>query len=217
MQIIRKVIVGSRLHGVYNDDSDYDYRGVHLLNIKDLLSPYRKTKTTNWMEGDEDNISYELAHFCKLATQGNMTIHEILWSDKIIAETPLGKELYHQRHNFLDSEKIFAAARGYASSQLVKMNMTAPDQKTNKFIIAYIRVMQQAIEFFNTGKINCKINRNLDFIRDVKWQFTPQHVPQALAIFQELEREIVSAFEQRVIDYKPDIPWIEDFIVRAYT
>jgi uncharacterized protein len=72
--ILAKVVVGSRLHGTFNEQSDWDYRGIHISPLKDVLSPFKTQKNTTWIEGDEDNTSYELAEFCKLATKGNATI-----------------------------------------------------------------------------------------------------------------------------------------------
>jgi len=62
-KIITKVVVGSRLHGLANDRSDWDYRGIHITPLKDVLSPFKTLKNTSWIEGDIDNTSYELADF----------------------------------------------------------------------------------------------------------------------------------------------------------
>ena len=215
-QIIRKVVVGSRLHDLYNEKSDYDYRAVHMSPLIDILSPYKKNKNTDWIEGDVDNTSYELTEFCKMATQGNMTIHEILWSHKVLENTPIGEELFENKHKFCDSKRIFEASRGYASNQLNKMNLHSPNDRTPKFMIAYIRVMQQGISFLNTGRLNCRIEANRDFLKEVKWNFKPELVPQATSIFQQLEKDIVKAYESNKEKMSPDIEWIEEFILKAY-
>ena len=89
MKVITKVVVGSRLHGLHTPESDWDYRGIHISPLKNVLSPFRKQKNTSWIEGDEDNTSYELAEFCKLATKGNATILEVFFSDQVIDTTPI--------------------------------------------------------------------------------------------------------------------------------
>lgn len=89
MEVLTKVLVGSRLHGLHNEQSDYDWRGVHIHELKDVLSPFKTLKNTSWIEGDEDNTSYELADFCKLATKGNATILEVFFSDSIESSSPI--------------------------------------------------------------------------------------------------------------------------------
>ena len=58
MRQIAKVLVGSRLHGLHTNTSDYDYRGVHMHDLREVLSPFKTLKNTTWIEGDEDNTSY---------------------------------------------------------------------------------------------------------------------------------------------------------------
>lgn len=42
MKTVTKVVVGSRLHGLANEKSDWDYRGIHMYDLKDTLSPFKK-------------------------------------------------------------------------------------------------------------------------------------------------------------------------------
>ena len=50
MKMILSTIVGSRLHGTHNEDSDYDYRGVFIAPLSDILSPFKDPKDTHWVE-----------------------------------------------------------------------------------------------------------------------------------------------------------------------
>ncbi len=45
VDIITKVVVGSRLHELHTETSDWDYRGVHISPLRNVLSPFRKQKT----------------------------------------------------------------------------------------------------------------------------------------------------------------------------
>lgn len=51
MKQLTKVLVGSRLHGLDTPTSDYDYRGIHIQNLQDVLSPFKTLKNTTWIEG----------------------------------------------------------------------------------------------------------------------------------------------------------------------
>ena len=150
--IITKVLVGSRLHGLHNEQSDYDYRGIHIHNLKDVLSPFKTLKNTTWIEGDVDNTSYELADFCKQATHGNATILEVFFSNEVVDTSPIAEELRGNWRKFINTDKFVMASRGYAANQLNKMQLFddigVKDQKrTSKFAIAYCRVLWQCAEF----------------------------------------------------------------------
>ena len=103
-KVLAKVVVGSRLHETATPQSDWDYRGIFISPLIDTLSPFKKQQSTSWIEGDEDNTSYELRHFCKLATQGNATILEVFFSDKIIETSPEHQEM---RENWKTQQKSF--------------------------------------------------------------------------------------------------------------
>lgn len=217
MKILTKVLVGSRLHGLENENSDWDYRGIHINPLKDVLSPFKKTKNTSWIEGDEDNTSYELADFCKHATVGNATILEVFFSDKIIESTPVADEMRRNWKSFMDSDRFVAASRGYAANQYNKMQLFDPDKRTPKFAVAYCRVLWQATEFLRTGTFPCQIQGDLkEFLLRVKNNFSPEIIPELTAMMPRLQTELTDAYKDAEI-LKPNIKWIEEFIYDAYT
>lgn len=96
MKTILRTIVGSQAHGLATLDSDFDYRGVFINPTSEILSLKGGTKQTNWIEGKEDDTSWELGHFLHLATKCNPTILEVflapLAPDPIIADATLTAE-----------------------------------------------------------------------------------------------------------------------------
>lgn len=217
MKKILEVVVGSRLHDLYNEESDYDYRGIFMHPVEDLISPFKKLKNTSWIEGDEDNTAYELRDFCKLATQGNPTILEILWSNQVRSNTPIGEELRKNREKFLDSKRIFEAHKGYAHNQYTKMNLFEPDARTPKFAIAYIRSLFQARQLLEFGTFEPQVTGVLkEFLMDVKYNFRPDLVEKLSAMFAESQTLLAATFFKNHDKFKPDIEWIEDFLNRAY-
>ena len=117
VDILTKVVVGSRLHGLHTETSDWDYRGIHISPLWRVLSPFRTQKNTTWIEGDEDNTSYELADFCKQATKGNATILEVFFSDQVVETTPIADEMRVNWIKFMDTHHFINASRGYAHNQ----------------------------------------------------------------------------------------------------
>lgn len=228
MKQIAKVLVGSRLHGLDNPDSDYDYRGIHMHGLRDVLSPFKHLKNTSWIEGDEDNTSYELADFCKQATKGNATILEVFFSDDIITTSSIHSEMRENWKKFMDTESFVAASKGYARNQWNKFYNFEDvggngQHRTAKFAVAFLRVMWQCEQFLYKGKFECNLENSdlYELLREIK--------PMSLEEIRPLTADVVSKMEEMMMrvdkayavsnfkDMKPDINWIENFIYRAYT
>lgn len=219
MKLLTKVLVGSRLHGLSTETSDYDWRGVHIHPLEEVLSPFKRLKTTTWIEGDEDNTSYELADFCKLATFGNATTLEVFFSNSIELSTPIADEMRANWQKFMDTDKFLLASRGYAASQYNKMQLFEPDNRTPKFAVAYLRVLWQCAKFFETGQFPCQITEEplKSFLLEVRHSFSKALIPSLTEQFMTMQARVTDAYSKTTIHYRPDIPYIEDFIYRAYT
>lgn len=217
MKTILEVVVGSRLHGLNKPDSDTDIRGVFMHPVADLLSPFKKIKNTSWIEGDIDNTAYELREFAKMATQGNPSVLEILYSNQVLKMDAIGEELVANKLKFLNSTRIFEAYKGYAHNQYNKMNLFEPDERTPKFAVAYIRSLWQGAGLLRTGEIVNQIPEPLrGFLLEVKHNFNPKLIPELGVKFSELQVDIAEAYYENKDKFKPDIPWIEEFITRTY-
>lgn len=228
MKVLTKVLVGSRLHGTHTDSSDYDYRGIHMHELKDVLSPFKTLKNTSWIEGDEDNTSYELADFCKQAVHGNATILEVFFSDQIVETTPIADDMRANWQKFMDTHKFIMASRGYAHNQWNKFyNFESAgingQERTAKFAIAFMRVMWQCEQFLLTGRFLCDLRSSdiYDLILKIKplsiKEITP-YLPEIVATMSDLNMRVsVAESKSKFLDMKPDIKWIEEFIYNAYT
>lgn len=225
-KLIASVIVGSRLHETHRDDSDWDYRGIHIHPLRDVISPFKKLKNTSWIEGDEDNTSYELAEFCKLATNGNATVLEVLFSDKIIETSPLHREMQQNWKKFMHAEKFLSASRGYGQNQFRKMLDYSDaginnQPRTAKFIISFLRVMWQCEQFFLVGEFKCSLKESdmFEYITSIKGRAKDDiDIGLAFQKMNEMESRVSQAYsESDYTDIKPDYDYIEDFLLRAYT
>lgn len=222
MKTITKVVVGSRLHGLATETSDWDYRAIHMYSLKETLSPFRTLKNTDWIEGDQDNTSYELAQFCKSATKGNATILEVFFSDQVIETSPIAEEMRANWKKFMDTDQFVMASRGYAANQLNKMALfddigIKGQSRTPKFAIAYCRVLWQCSEFLKTGQFKCEIDdpELKAFLMEVKTNWSTALVPVLTEKFSLLQGEVSKAWAT-ADKLKPDVEWIEDFIYRSY-
>ena len=225
--IITKVLVGSRLHGLNTPTSDYDYRGIHMHDLFNKLSPFKTLKNTTWIEGDEDNTSYELADFCKQAVHGNATILEVFFSDQIIETSRVANEMRANWTKFIDTRRFIAASRGYAHNQWNKFYNFEDagvngQQRTAKFAVAFLRVMWQCEQFLLTGEFKCNITESdlyplLKKIKPMSVEEIQPYLPEIVAAMTDMNMRVsIAESTSKFIDMKPDIEWIEKFIFRAY-
>lgn len=217
MKNILKTLVGSRAHGLHDENSDYDWRGVFMEDITTHLSPFRKVKNNHWIEGDEDNTSYELTQFIKGCCQGNPNYLEVVYSPKIEFLDQIGSVLVCNRSKFLNTKRIFEAHSGYAQNQYKKMNLFDPNSATPKFAVAYIRALHNGAELLRTGELCVEIQDDQlkDDLRAIKYDFK-NHLDLAMLLFSQKQKEINDA---RYIaeEKEPDIAFWEDFINNSYT
>lgn len=229
-QILTKVVVGSRLHGTHTEKSDWDYRGIHISPLIKVLSPFSKQKNHVWLEGDEDNTSYELAEFCKLATVGNATILEVFFSDQIIETTSIITEMRQNWIKFFNTQHFINASRGYAHNQWNKFYNfedvgVRGQERTAKFAVSFLRVMWQCEQFLLTGKFECSLVDSdlFPLIKEIKPLSVEEiqpYLPKIVAAMSDMNMRVSVAESKAsadIINLKPDIEWIEDFIFRAYT
>ncbi len=227
--ILTKVVVGSRLHGLEGPNSDWDYRGVHLSPLINVLSPFKKNKNTSFIEGDIDNTSYELTDFCKGATKGNATILEVFFSDQIIENSAMAQEMRDNWYRFMSTKHFINASRGYAHNQWNKFyNFESKgikeQERTAKFAIAFLRVMWQCEQFLLTGEFKCRLE-DCDMF-DLMKKIKPMGRSQIIKVLPEIV-EAMSLMDMRlakaegdaqpaILALEPDYAWIENFIKKCY-
>jgi predicted nucleotidyltransferase len=156
---ILKVLVGSRAHGLADENSDYDYRGVFVVPTKEHFRIGSKIKNTHWIEGQEDNTSWEVGHFLQMATQCNPTILEALCGVNLLGEEghgvcdssdrSFGLELQKLFPYIWSSKRVYDAFGGYAHNQQKKF-MDGKDARPWKFAVAWLRTLWQGTMLLRT-------------------------------------------------------------------
>lgn len=211
--LLLKSLVGSRLHGLHTEDSDYDWKSIDVSPLKHLISPFRKLKGKDQVTPEEDQCTYELQHFCKLFAGSNPTILEVLWSNHIETFHPLADELIGGRKNLLDKVKIYHSHRGYAMAQRSLLEK-AESRRRNKAAVAFIRVMRQGISLLETGDFD-PVASDREYLLEIK-NCQGDLPSDVINEINNLEHKMVYAFENCKMNFKPDIPWLEDMLLRIY-
>lgn len=152
---ILKVLVGSRAHGLATVESDFDFKAIYVLPTSKILSLNYKYKGNDWIEGNTDNVSYEIGHFLQLATQCNPTILEV-FKAPIIETTDDGNRLRTLFDYVWNPKRAFDAFVGYGLNQRKKF-LDKKDNRQNKYATAYTRTLIALNQLIMTGDFTIKV------------------------------------------------------------
>jgi len=131
MEVLFKTIFGSQLYGTNTPNSDVDYKGVFLPNLKDVLVGKAKLDSSINTSNKEDQTAksgagvvetemYPLQKFVKLAMDGQTVSIDMLFAPKEywVEFNPKWEYIHSIRHQFLS--KNIRAFVGYCRTQAAK-------------------------------------------------------------------------------------------------
>lgn len=218
MKEILKVLVGSQAHGLATSESDFDYRAVFVLPTKELLKLGGNTKSTNWIEGKEDNTSWELAHFLNMAVHCNPTILEVFLAPAVFIPTllerpELGRELRDLFPYVWNSKAVMDAFIGYGLNQRKKF-LDKKDARPGKYGVAYLRTLYQAKELLTTGTFTIKVGDTPigQMLKDIKANnVLAGEIIQTCLDLEDDVREAYKNNSQKKTDLEP----INEFLLKV--
>ena len=118
-EVIFETVSGSRLYGTHHDGSDFDYRGICVTTLPEMVHPFQGFDQQ--VETEEiDRTIYHIQKFVKLASTGNPSIVELGFApqDKIITMDRRGEYLLQDMSIFLTEKDVRKSFSGYAYQQL---------------------------------------------------------------------------------------------------
>lgn len=170
--IILKTLVGSQAHGLADENSDNDFRGVFVTPTNKILSLGYKYKANDWFEGKEDQTLYEIGHFLHLATKCNPSILEVFKGVKINLKKALyieapggivvksyGTDLQELFPYVWNPKDAFNAFVGYSNNQRKKL-LDNKDNHAPKFACAYLRTIYNLQQLLTTGDFTLDVTHN---------------------------------------------------------
>lgn len=219
--LILKVLVGSRSHGLHDEDSDYDYRGVFVLPTEEILSLKNiggKYKANDWFEGQEDQTTYEIGHFLKLATKCNPSILECFKASLMTKDNTYGgleeygaelRLLFSYIWNPIDA---FNAFTGYSYNQRKKM-LEKKDNREAKYASAYLRTLYNLQCLLYSGDFKMDVTHNKEFyykLKDIRnGNFTMGDVINEAEERIEICKQLRDECKQ-----KPDLNKVNNFLLK---
>lgn len=154
---ILKVLVGSRAHGIYTEDSDHDFRGIYIEPTSKLVEIGYKSKGVSWVEGEtEDQTAYELATYINAVLHGKPNELEILVAP-IITSTEDGAELRSLFPDIWEPEAVYRSFTNYANNR--RKNIFTAENKHVGVKSGYcaIRVLFNLCNLLEYGQFSLKV------------------------------------------------------------
>lgn len=212
-KIILKVLVGSRAHGLAEKNSDYDYRAVYVTPTSHILALGHSYKASSFVEGDQDNTSYEIGHFLKLATHCNPSILEV-FKAPIINATKDGIALRKLFPYIWTPKRAFDAFVGYGLNQRKKM-FNPPEckggrERRNKYAVAYIRVLCQLIDLLKKKDFDVEVS----FLKEEMQNFKHTknlNLGKVINTTETLVRMAKDRLEE--CKHEPDLNKVNEFLI----
>jgi len=120
-KVILETLAGSKMYGTSTPESDTDYRGIAIQEVRDLINPFSHFEQFIELQ-NEDRTIWNLDKFFGLASDNNPNIIEILFAnDKTITQiTEEGEMLLSNSKLFL-SQEVRKTFMGYAIAQIKKI------------------------------------------------------------------------------------------------
>ncbi|MHB8483852.1 MAG: nucleotidyltransferase domain-containing protein [Nitrospiria bacterium] len=222
---ILKVVVGSRAHGLATPTSDFDYRGVFVNPTSEILSLKNNIKQTQWIEGKEDDVYWEIGHFLFLATKCNPTILETFLAP---VKTETGEENCYSKEGCMcmkeglelrelfpyvwNSKGVRDAFIGYAFNQQKKF-LEDKDNRASKYAAAYLRTLYNAWELLSTGTFTVRISdtpigQQVKRFKEGDWS-----VGEVMQSTSDWQKKVEEAYEKN--PYKQtDLEKIDEFLLK---
>jgi len=219
MKQILKVIVGSQAHGLATPTSDFDYRGVFLNPTSEILRIGGSTQQTSWIEGKDDDTSWELGHFLFLATKCNPTILEVFLAPEVPLEHLPGQEdVWGSQLRALfpyvwNSKGVHDAFMGYGFNQRKKF-LDDKDKRAAKYAAAYLRTLYQAHELLTTNTFTIRIADTVIGETVRKWKFGTFTVGEVIQTCTDWQDKVEAAYAANP-DKQTDIDKVNEFLLKV--
>lgn len=218
MQIL-KVVVGSQAHGLAGRDSDFDYRGVFIYRTSDLVALNAPQDQTSWIEGKEDDTSWELWKFLKMATKCNPTVLETFLAPNPLdyGDTVVDRRYQDELRDLFtycwNSDDVHNAFVGYGLNQRKKF-LEDKDKRQPKYAVAYLRTLYNAWELLSTGKFSVNMTDTPIFSTLRLWKSGQFTLGGVINKTHEWTEMVHKAYDRNP-GKKTDLGPVNDFLIKV--
>ena len=199
---------GSRAYNLdARGDSDYDYRGVYVADIEEVLS-FKKPKPQyvycDSRDDEMDYVVYEVEKFLRLAMKGNPSILNLFFLPQYNIKNNVGNYIVENREVFLGETRVRNAFGGYAMSQILYLKrhgkFKSKIQKRDKHVKHCFRLFHMGQELLETGKMTFPLSK--EKVQDILEITKKSYDHEIFEIFEKRDKEFRAC--KSVLPKKPD-------------
>jgi predicted nucleotidyltransferase len=212
--VVYRCQVGSHAFGLATDGSDDDIRGIYLPPARLHWSLFKLPEQLEQVDGNKDEVYWELEKFLKLALKANPNVLETLWTPLVLHADEVARRLRDLRAVFL-TRHLYKTYSGYVLSQFRRMaNAHAKTGKYKaKHAMHLVRLLYSGIEALRSGQIRIDVGEHRDELLAIKAGALSfeQARERALA----LDRAFQEAYRGTTLPEQPDYGRVDEFLVWA--
>ena len=169
METIFQTIVGSKLYGIDNEESDLDLKGYCFPNISAIigLDKFEQIEQNNGLTGKKkiECVIYGIEKFFRLCLKGNPTVLELAFAERVPGMVQISSHYSESLNRFIREnlivKSIFRAYFGYFRAQVQKLKTKKYDDISRrrelfvkygydvKFAAHAYRLGRQCVELLN--------------------------------------------------------------------
>lgn len=225
---ILKVLVGSQAHGLATPESDYNWRGVFVTPTRELLTLGGRSQQTTWIEGKEDDTSWEVYKFLQMAVKCNPTVLEVflapfagsvsLGQEDILSHPPdiatrIGyagrlRALFPHVWNSVDVKNAFI---GYGLNQRKKF-LENTDKRQKKYAVAYLRSLYNGWELLSKGTFTVNMTDTPIFATLKSWKDNKFTLGEVIDMTKHWEEAVERAYKDNP-DKKTNMEPVNEFLL----
>jgi len=236
MKILCKLIGGSFLYDLENENSDVDIRGVYAhSDIAKIIGTTRGLSSPQKIDNKTDVIMRDLVHYCVLLQKNNMEAIELLFCDSERFSKLTSEFCYFRDHrnHLVDSVNMFKSFRGYSLSEY---NQAVGQTKSKlgsqrkilverygyspKNAVNMLRLTQMGITFFETDKFivhGKQFEKSFyELLLRIKNQPQTFTFSEFAAIAAQKRQQLETAFKNRKVTHSLDEQLLNDIIHKIY-
>lgn len=212
--IIYRCQVGSKAYGLATNESDDDLRGIYLPPARLDWSLYQLPEQMDFMDGEKDEVYWELGKFVRLALKANPNVLETLWTPLVLDANDVALRLRTLRQAFL-SKHIYKTYSGYVLSQFRRMANAVKNQGTfkPKHAMHLVRLLYSGISALETGEIQVEVSARREELLHIRHGNMTFDEVKARAL--ALDREFQQAFDATNLPDQPDYAQVNEFLIWA--
>lgn len=217
---ILKVLVGSRAHRLNDENSDYDWRAVFVTPTVEILKLGAHPDQTTWIEGKEDNTSFEVGKFLFMATKCNPTILEMFKAPPDIKDDYDNLTYKEEGHtlqalfkHIWQPKMVADAFMGYGINQRKKF-LEDKDVRPAKYACAYLRTLYIAHELLTTGDFSLDVSHTpiFDILR--AWRAGSYSKGDVINLAMEWEEKVRQALADNPVNPDYNLDEVNRYLIR---